>query len=373
MKFKALSLGALLGFILATVPSCGTPASNCGPNNCTGCCNAGTCVAPDKLTDAACGSSGNACTNCSAASQTCNTTTKSCIGSVATGGGTSGTGGGTSGTGGGTSSTGGGTSSTGGGTSSTGGGTAGGTMGTGGGAVVREPCDIITDPICPAGSECVRTSINGFAGTCIPGACSVLAQDCAGANTKCMIIPVGDGGVERVCTPFGLGDGGTADNAPCQQAVPDSCQRGAQCVGFVGGGTATCRRFCGPINMCSPGSECNTGVQFAAMQGGASELHAVCSAVTPCNPFDQSPCQATEACQLGVAGTPVCQSGGTVMSGGACTTSAFCARGLQCVAAAAGGQSGICRAFCNVDGGMPSCGAGQCQNNMATGFGTCSM
>lgn len=362
MKLKALSLGAALGFVFAVVPSCGQPTTTCGPNNCTGCCNAGMCVTADKLTDATCGSSGNACSNCTASQQTCNMSTKSCIGSNVTGGGTSGTGGGNtagSGTGGGTAN---------------GGGTAmGGGTATGGGTAVRQPCDLLTNPTCPTGSECVLNGVNGSTGTCIPGACSVLEQNCTAANTKCMVVPVGDGGVERVCTPFSLGDGGTADNAACQQAIPDSCQRGAQCIGLSGGGTPTCRRFCGPINACGAGSECNFGVQFAATQGGASELHLVCSQVTACNPFDQTPCQASEACQLGGSGMPICLPAGMVMGGGTCTTSAFCARGLQCVAAAAGGQSGTCRAFCNVDGGMPSCAAGMCQNNMGTGLGTCSM
>lgn len=364
MKLKALSLGAALGFVFAVVPSCGQPTTTCGPNNCTGCCNAGVCVTADKLTDAACGSSGNACSNCTASQQTCNMSTKSCIGSNVTGGGTSGTGGGSATAGGNTAGSGG----TGGGSAS-----AGGTA-TGGGSATRQACDILTNPTCPNGAECVLNDVNGSAGTCIPGACSVLAQNCAAPNTKCIVAPVGDGGVERVCSPFGLGDGGTPDNGACQQAIPDSCQRGAQCIGLQGGGTPTCRRFCGPLNMCDPGSECSFGIQFAATQGGSSELHLVCSQVTSCTPFDQMPCPAAEACQLfaGSAG-PRCVPAGTVMAGGACTAQAFCARGLQCVVTAAGAQMGTCRAFCNVDGGMPSCAAGMCQNNMGSGVGTCSM
>lgn len=367
MNAKAISLGAVIGFILATVPSCGTPASNCGPNNCTGCCNAGTCVAPDKLTDAACGSSGNACTNCSAASQTCNMTTKSCIGSVATGGGTSGTGGGTSGTGGGTSGTGGGTSGTGGGTSGTG----GGSMGTGGGTSGL-PCDYLA-PNCPAGTECVLNDINGTAGSCVPGACSLLGQDCMAPNTKCIVGPLADAGIARQCTPFVLGDGGTAEGGACVQAISDPCQKGAQCVG-VNGAAATCRRFCNLALGCGPGAECNLGVSFSVVQGGQSELHPVCSAITACDPYTQMPCAAMEACQLYRQGTPAgCLPAGTVMGGGQCNAQALCARGFQCVVGGAGGAMGNCRAFCNVDGGAPACAAGMCQNLMGSGTGTCSM
>jgi hypothetical protein len=365
MKLKALSLGAAIGFILATVASCGTPAGNCGPNNCTGCCNAGTCVAPDKLTDSTCGSSGNACTNCAASSQTCNMTTKSCIGSVATGGGTSGTGGGTSGTGGGTSSTGGGTSST-------GGGTAGGSMGTGGGMSGLMPCDF-TAPNCPAGSECLLNDVNGTAGKCVPGQCSVVVQDCTAPNTKCIVGPVPDGGLARQCAPFQLGDGGVNEGAACTPAVADPCQKGAQCIGSTAS-NATCRRYCAPISGCGPGSECNLGITFTLMSGPTNELHLVCSPITACDPYTQMPCQAMEACQLYRSGAPAgCLPSGPVMGGGQCSGSNLCARGFQCVVSGVGGVMGNCRAFCNLDGGAPACTAGMCQNLMNSGTGACSM
>lgn len=361
MKLKALSLGIAIGFVLAVVPSCGTPAGNCGPNNCTGCCNAGTCVAADKLTDSTCGSAGNACSNCSSMGQTCNMSTKSCIGNV-TGGGSSGTGGGTSGTGGG--STGGGAA---GGGSATGGG-----MGTGGGMSGLMPCDF-TNPMCPAGTECLLNDVNGTAGKCIPGQCSVLLQDCTAANTKCIVGPLMDGGIARQCTMFALGDGGLAEGAGCTQQLPDPCQKGAQCIG-VQGGSATCRRYCSPFAGCGPGSECNLGITFSTQAGPSNELHLVCSAVTACDPYTQMPCMATDACQLYRVGAPPgCLPGGNVMGGGVCNAMATCARGFQCVVSGAGAMQGNCRAYCNLDGGMPSCAAGMCQNLMGSGIGTCSM
>lgn len=361
MKLKALSLGAALGFVFAVIPSCGQPTTTCGPNNCTGCCNAGTCVTADKLTDATCGSSGNACSNCTASQQTCNMSTKSCIGSNVTGGGTSGTGGGSSGTGGGNAAGG-----TGGGTANAGG------SATGGGSSGLVACDF-ANPTCALGTECLLNDVNGTAGTCVPGACSVVAQDCTAANTKCVVGPVPDGGLMRQCLAFNLGDGGASEGAACTPALPDPCARGAQCIGSSAT-NATCRRFCSPFGGCGPGSECNLGITFSLQSGPTKETHLVCSAITACDPYTQMPCMNTDACQLYRQGAaPGCLPGGTVMGGGACTTSALCARGFQCVVGAAGATSGTCRAFCNTDGGMPSCTAGMCQNLMGSGIGTCSM
>lgn len=245
-------------------------------------------------------------------------------------------------------------------------------MGTGGGMSGRMPCDYLA-PNCPAGTECLLNDINGTAGSCVPGACSVLNQDCTAPNTKCIVGPLPDAGIARQCTPFVLGDGGTVEGGPCVQAISDPCQRGSQCVA-VNGGAATCRRFCNLAVGCGPGSECNLGVSFAVVQGGQFELHPVCSAITACDPYTQMPCAATEACQVYRPGAPPgCIPNGTVMAGGQCSGSAFCARGLQCVVPAAGGNTGTCRAFCNLDGGAPACAAGMCQNLMNMGIGGCSM
>ena len=72
MNYKALAAGAVLGFLMALVPACGGK-SNCGPSNCTGCCDAnGECIdaAVAGTSPTTCGASGNACSAC-AATQTC--------------------------------------------------------------------------------------------------------------------------------------------------------------------------------------------------------------------------------------------------------------------------------------------------------------
>ncbi len=362
MSLKALSLGAALGFLVAMIPSCGTPSGSCGANNCTGCCNAGMCVAAEKLTDSACGSAGNACSNCASSNQTCNLSTKSCIG-ASTGGGSSGTGGGTSGTGGGT---------TGGGSSGTGGGNTAGSGTGGGSSSMLQACDFATNPTCPPGSECLLNGVSGSAGTCVPGNCSVANQDCTAPNTKCMVGPAPDGGVYRLCLPFTLGDGGLPESAACTPAQADPCQKGSQCISS--GGAGSCRRYCHPLTApCSMGSECNVLLTFGLQSGPTLESHLLCTPVVACNPYTQAPCQAMEGCMVLSANGGQCVPAGSGANGAACSGSALCQRGLQCVASGAGGNMGVCRNFCNVDGGMPTCAAGQCSSLMNTGIGVCSM
>src|SRR5687767_11261116 len=91
MNYKALALGAVIGFGIAIFPSCG-PAK-CSPANCKGCCNTGgKCIDPGTNTD--CGSQGVACKAC-VGNEVCT------AGICQTGGGAGGGGGGAGGGGGG--------------------------------------------------------------------------------------------------------------------------------------------------------------------------------------------------------------------------------------------------------------------------------
>jgi hypothetical protein len=165
-NFKWLFSGALVGFLVALAPGCGTVAK-CSPLSCPqGCCDAaGSCQAPSN---AQCGSSGGTCVAC-ALSQQCSS--GFCVYSNV-GGGTS-TGGGTA--------TGGGSGSTGGGAGTTGGG-----AGTGGGSAGNDP-------------QCARleaASVAFFNGrsTCVSGTttltkkadglalCNVSIRECSSAD-----------------------------------------------------------------------------------------------------------------------------------------------------------------------------------------------
>jgi hypothetical protein len=355
----ALVLGAALGFFITVMPSCG--ASRCSAANCQGCCDSNNaCVALDRLSNSACGSQGNACSNCAAMNQTCNTSTRSCIAITPTGGGMSGTGGGTSSTGGGSSSTG------------------GGGTGTGGGASgMYQACDEIQNPNCPAGTQCIITDGTRTAGLCLPADCNLVRQDCTAPNTKCVVGPFADGGVGPQCLSFNLGDGGTADFTMCTSAgsaANDVCRVGSQCLG---GQPPTCAKFCslGITNSCPAGSECNAFVTFQ-LQGGQTlpGAYRFCQRITPCNPYDQSPCANGEACIVYTAQPPyaACLTAGPVPAGGTCNNMTFCSRGTQCVSPAAG-MPGTCRNFCNLDGGAPTCAAGMCLSLMGTPIGVCSM
>ncbi len=67
MNLKALALGAVVGFLAAAVPACGT-AGKCSAATCAGCCDkAGKCVGtPNNVLNTTCGKAGNACTDCAA-------------------------------------------------------------------------------------------------------------------------------------------------------------------------------------------------------------------------------------------------------------------------------------------------------------------
>lgn len=362
MKMKALSLGAAIGFVFAITPSCGMQTTTCSASNCTGCCSNGMCVS--SLTDALCGSAGNACSNCTASGQTCNTTTKSCIGMVATGGGTAATGGGTATTGGGTATTGGGTATTGGGTAATGGGTA-----STGGGTAAQGCTEGT-ATCNAGTVCVLNSIQALTGTCRAGQCSLVLQDCP-ANQKCVAGLVPDAGTFGPrCIPFTLGDGGVADEQPCTPSAnnPEPCSLGAQCI------SGTCKRYCTAATAptgCIGNSECISGVAFTDGMGTTYPgEYRLCQPTPPCNPFDQATCtDMSQGCQIFTRGA-ACLPAGTAMNGDSCLM-ASCSRGFQCVGNA---NAASCRAFCNLDGGMPRCGAADagCNPLMNTGVGTCT-
>ncbi|MBL8936189.1 MAG: hypothetical protein JNM69_16660 [Archangium sp.] len=330
-----------------TVSSCGTAPARCSATTCsTGCCDLSGVCQPGS-SSGACGARGNTCTACGLGAS-CSFGTclgSSGAGSSGTGGGFSGTGGGTSGTGGGTSGTGGGTSGTGGGTSGTG----GGTSGTGGGAAAT--CDLGTAPTCPVGTACVLNGAGSLAGTCLPGQCDTLTQNCSGQN-KCAVGGLADGGVLRLCIP----SGSLAPGASCSTAN-DQCQTGSQCLNISG--QSLCRQFCGSSSLtCASGTLCSAIIQLGVAPGG--ERHLICVVPPACDALNQSTCASNRSCVFFSSGSPPgCLPFGTVPVGGTCTGSAPCERGLQCAA-------GVCRSFCSTTG-SPGCATGSCQ---PTGTGT---
>jgi hypothetical protein len=75
-----------------------------------------------------------------------------------------------------------------------------------------------------------------------------------------------------------------------------------------------------------------------------------------CDPLAQN-CPATQGCYLTQSG-PACIPEGNVANGAACGQTSLCVKGSTCLGPAANMLT--CHSFCNLDGGMPNCGTGQC-------------
>lgn len=338
MNLKALTLGAVAGLLFALVPSCG-PAK-CGPQNCDGCCDMNGACVPKTASNgnSACGTAGNACTDCTATGMTCSNFV--CV--------TSGTGGGSATGGGGGTTTGGGGGTTGGGGGTTGGG--GGTTGGGGGTT---DCSVATQN-CPAGQACLFADNQGNSTACFTGECDLVLQNCPTTTDACNYVQFQDGGIGRACLPAGAGTEGQTCSAP------NGCGKGMFCL------SGKCTKYCYTDTNCGGSNLCASLITVP----GASEFPSACFTVTTCDPLLQNCPTTTDACSLTSSG-PACVPGGSVAVNGTCTASAPCAKGSLCLVASQGATSGTCKAFCNLDGGMPNCGGAACQGLQGVPYGAC--
>lgn len=339
MNFKALSFGAVLGFLVAVVPSCGGPV--CAPQNCNGCCDSANKCVPSSASNSntACGNNGTTCANCAVQNQVCNTTSFVCEFGAGQGGGTGG--GSAGGTGGG--STGGGTGggTTGGGTGggAVGGGSGGGTGGAGGGATgggSGTACSVASQN-CPTGQSCMFKGDQSS--VCFAGACDVVTQNCATATDKCTYVQ-GASGPVRGCRPAGA----VAEGMACTPA--DECAKGLLCV------NATCVKFCYQTSNCTGSGQCISGVTIT----GTEEVPTTCVTLAACDPLLQN-CPTGQGCYLAGSG-PACVSAGNTANGAACTSGNACVRGSICLGSP---PTATCHGYCNLDGGTPNCATtGQC-------------
>ena len=332
----------------AVVPSCGG-TSECGPDNCTGCCDASNKCVPASASNSnsACGKGGATCSDCVAKNQVCEQTTFVCVpGGTTTGGGSGTTGGGDGTTGGGSGTTGGGTGTTGGGTGTTGGGTG------------TTACNVASQTCTGAGEQCMPTTAD-LNGICVSAACNTRTQDCPN-NQACVIGPTSSdiSTLTRQCVPAGTKLRGEACN---EQMV--ECAKGLQC--FQG----QCQKFCNQDTDCDTGGSCAFFVGYQNAPFGSF----VCFHAMACDPLAQNCAAQTDACLLLPSG-PGCAPFGTTALGQPCTSANQCVKGAQCLQDQTG--MGSCRSFCNLDAGMPSCASGTCnplqnQQGMPVGFGGC--
>ena len=230
MNVRALTFGALIGFVVAFAPSC-TP--KCGPQNCGGCCDSkGTCVkSPNNNNNTTCGSVGNTCTDCAAAGSTCNTTTSTCTGTGAGGGG-GGTGGGTGG----------------GGSTCTGCSTPNGTC-LPGNTVINCGVNNARCVACGSGESCT----NGVCMTPMSG--KTVGSPCAN-DTECQMGGLGAMAICKLATTSGNGiySGGYC-TLNCRTST---CPMGSVCVGAAsyGEADAICWDSCSGATDCRPGYAC---------------------------------------------------------------------------------------------------------------------
>ncbi|MBL8958173.1 MAG: hypothetical protein JNK82_45795 [Myxococcaceae bacterium] len=347
--------------LVAAVAGAAVVLTQCaGGNKCPNGCidGTGTCVSGNV--PEACGTNGVSCVACPTG-QTCSAS-KVCVMGGATGGGSAATGGGSAATGGGTAATGGGTANAGGagatgggragGAGATGGGTAtaGGSGGMAGGSGADPDCNLQTNPNCPAGRVCVLISGSSLAGKCRLG-CDPFNQDCPVAGQKCTYFNSG-AGPTRQCV-----DAGTfIDGQTCMMET--QCGVGLICIGQQGAPAPTCRKFCelGNAASCGAGQICQ-GLA-GQVSGPTPDLWPICvGEVNECSINAQNCANPDSQCfPSGGANGAVCLDGGTLMAGAACpsmTNPFACAKGNLCV-------SNQCFKMCNLDGGMPNCGAGAC-------------
>ena len=244
MNWKAFVLGISLGFAVAVVPACG-PASNCGPNNCAGCCNIdatgkSTCVAaPANTNNQTCGNAGNACTDCTKntnGSVTCNAATFQCTG---------GTGGGS------------------------GGGSGGGTGGGSGG------CNSSNCNGCCAGNACIPLNQTSTVNCGANGAACATCGGGQNCTAGACVTPDGGG------STGGVGDGcNTASDCPNVPTVsgggPTQCKKNALVLttsGYVNG-YAYPGGFC--TRKCTSSTQCGTDGRCMYFLGFMGEAENIC-------------------------------------------------------------------------------------------------
>jgi hypothetical protein len=193
---------------------------------------------------------------------------------------------------------------------------------------------------------------------CFAGACDVVSQNCPNSADKCSYAGLADGGVVRACGPAG-----TLTEGQACAAGTDQCAKGLVCI------NGACAKYCYQNSNCTaPDGRCAGVVTI----GGTDERPATCINIPPCDPLLQNCTDSTRACSLIDTG-PGCIPPGTTAVGGDCSTTGTCVRGAVCIGTTAAAN---CRAFCNRDGGMPSCTTGTCgivtnQAGMQFGFGAC--
>ncbi|HWO11001.1 MAG TPA: hypothetical protein VNN80_16010, partial [Polyangiaceae bacterium] len=168
------------------------------------------------------------------------------------------------------------------------------------------------------------------------------AEGLAGSNESRDLASGSTEGVTLVSSALSLGQGCSAESAPCDATL--SCVDGR------------CRLPCAGADDCAglgEGVTCAVGVALSGMGVGACTYAVYCDPVHPSAPVaGAEPCSAGEGCAPSASGSSACQpQPGSSEFGGACLEDVNCAPGLFC------GEYGTCRRYCLDDA---DCGSGVC-------------
>ncbi len=178
-------------------------------------------------------------------------------------------------------------------------------------SLTGEDCDLLTSEACPKGENCIL----GFGG-------------------------------ETACFEAGTGEQGDVCGSSAE------CARGFHCMPPP---TGVCSRWCTSGGTeCPEGSSCTLVVLEDSADPKSPEVGRVCKITTDCNVLDQAGCTAGQNCWVVMAGAdPVfdCGTPGAGAQGDTCRFLSDCALGMQC-------DAEVCRAYCNDDGGAPTCDIG---------------
>jgi hypothetical protein len=374
MNYKALALGAVLGFVVAVVPSCGTPKAGCNIVSCpTGCCDANAkCVAsPANSNNTTCGTAAATCDDCT---KKTGTTCKSfaCVSSSSVGGGSGGAAGGGAGGGSGGGAAGGGS----------GGGAAGGGSGGGGGttacAAGQGPCNG-----CCSGTLCIVLANTTTTNCGVNGAS---CNSCASGQlcTAGVCANGAGGGAGGGSGPSGVIGSACSNDSDCSQVAVTSQEAAAGFKAFCKKTLSSGIPYQGGLctRRCINNSMCGTGL-CDYVDGPYGEVDNICIAS----------CSQTVACRTGYKcyqygatafacgptmpdGTDIARADagpGNIgnLAGGPCTMDSQCPPAVEgfCVQPAApdGGMpftGGMCSADCAVAASDTWCGT----NGSCNGF-----
>lgn len=227
----------------------------------------------------------------------------------------------------------------------------GGANGDGGATDMALPPGLVLDLTAPMVGDMAHPTLD----LVVVSVCDPLAQNCAGADTKCTVIQNGNGMLASHCEPV-MGE--NAVDQPCMRTTDggapgfDDCQRGAFCssAGSINATVSArhCRAFCVTDTDCkAANSKCIA----------VTNSDGIC--VPTCTPFDAATCPMDFECSVvssdadGLNAYPTCRSVGATAQGQPCSNITDCVSNTRCIDAKNDGKF-TCVAICDMSHACPA-------------------